>query len=244
MAGLDAAQKAELAQRLAAALARPDAYERINAAHALGLLDESARAVRDSLRPLLRDPEDLVRREARAALARLGVERATAVAAEAAEYRRLRGAEAAEARHDRREALRRLGYILSSRGERPPEGIGALADGLEDGHQPVRAVAVTTLHQIASVGCEDVRPATGALIGAVARADRNTAYVAFATLEVMSLTKGDGLPTTRGAFARLGDAEREGVARRIAALVAEARLPAGCPEPPRTRTLPPAAPEP
>ena len=73
---LDPAGKAALVPLLLPGLRRSDAYERMNAAYALGWLDHHAWPARENLRGLLVDPSEMVRHQARATLGRLGEDRA------------------------------------------------------------------------------------------------------------------------------------------------------------------------
>jgi HEAT repeat protein len=187
LAKLDAEGKAALVPLLVPGLRRDDAYERMNAAYALGWLDHHAHPARDHVRPLLGDPSAMVRHQARATLGRLGEERPGAVAAEIAEYRRQRGDERLEARLARRSAIGRLGYVLAAPGDRPADGVATLAEALADPYESTRHAAAQSLFRVARMSCPDVAPVTASLVGAIAGADRNTAYLTFRTLQAMGL---------------------------------------------------------
>ena len=228
MQGLEAADKDALARLLLAGLVRTDPYERMNAATALGFLDAHARAVRDQLRPLLKDPSDMVRREAQAALGRLGEDRPGAVAAEVADYGRFRGAQDVESRNARYAAIRRLGYVLASEGERPPAGVVTLAEALGDADAYTRTAAARSLFLVAGVACADVLPVTPALVGAVRDADRNTAYLAFRTLEAMGLVRAERGNEQARAASSNDAAERRRLGQQIARDLAVRNGPSAC----------------
>ena len=191
MQKLSAADKAALVPLLLPGLQRKEPYERMNAAYAIGLLDEHARSSTDRIRPLLRDRSEMVRQQGRATLGRLGEGRAAAVAAEVVEYQRLRGSQDIAARNDRRATISRLGYILSADGERPPEGVATLAEALADPHEYTRHAAASGLYLVAKLSCADVLPAVSALLGGIRDADRNTAHGALRALQAMDLVPTD-----------------------------------------------------
>lgn len=235
MRQLGAADKDALARLLLAGLVRTDPYERMNAATALGFLDAHARPVRDQLRPLLQDPSDMVRREAQAALGRLGEDRPGAVAAEVANYDRLRGAQDVETRNARYAAIRRLGYVLASEGERPPAGAVTLAEALGDADAYTRTAAAQGLFQVTRIACADVLPVTPALAGAVRDADRNTAYLAFRTLEAMGLVRGERKDEQARAASSNDGAERRRLGQQIARDLAVRNGPSACADRPPSR---------
>jgi HEAT repeat protein len=225
---LDATDKAALVPLLLPGLQRKDAYERMNAAYALGWLDDHAWPAREHLKPLLVDPSEMVRHQARATLGRLGEDRAGAVAAEIAEYRRLRGNERIEAQGARRSAIGRLGYVLAAPGERPPQGVATLAEALADPYEYIRHEAVQSLFRVARMACPDVVPVTASLLGAIARADRNTAYVAFRVLEVMGLVS--ARPSDANTASSHDADARRALGERLARDILGGPQPPTCPE--------------
>lgn len=226
MEKLDPGGKAALAPLVARGFHRREAYERMNAAYAFGLLDEHARPTREQLTPLLTDPSEMVRQQARAALARLGEGRAGAVGAEIAEYRRLRRDQGIEAEVARRSAIGRLAYVLSSEGERPPEGVATLTEALADSFEYARHAAASGLLQVARVACADVLPATTSLLGAMRDADRNTAHGALRVLETVGLVPTDPAHG-RAAFSR-DAATRRALAERLDRVIASRTGPPPC----------------